>query len=85
MTMNSEQSNTEPDVDAAVRLIAGELLSRLDVTDWLSWEDVPLVGEHDFERIEQAAQQILRTYSEPDVHKLAVAHRLLESRAESCS
>jgi hypothetical protein len=67
-------------VDLAVDLVAAALLSEEIVE--LEWQDAPLVGEHDFERIQAAGERIQRTLM-PDVRLLAEAHRFLEARAGS--
>ena len=70
------------DVEAAIRYVAREQLARLDLEDWIEWEDVPLMGYADFERVRDCAQEMLRSMV-PPTDVLERAHDLLQSRVDN--
>ncbi len=72
---------TDSRVDAAIALVARDLVSCLDVDEVLEWEDTPLIGEDDFERVCEAARRLL-VGLRPPRHGVIEAYDLLESRAE---
>ena len=68
--------------DSAIDVVAHDLLSRLDLEDWIEWEDMPLIGAADFERVRDCAQEMLRSMV-PPTDALERAHDLLQSRVNN--
>jgi len=68
-------------VDDACKLVARELLAELRemLADSMEWEDVPNIGEYDFDRVRDAAVGYL-LWSKPPKEHVDAALALLESR-----
>lgn len=56
------------------RCLALRLATRQLATDWLEWEDVPMLDEASFERLVKAADHV--------VHNLLVKSRVLDRELE---
>lgn len=68
--------------EEAADRVARQLLSELNIADIISWEDVPLINEHDFGLVVAMAQEIVRQLRPAPGHALN-AYRLLESRVDN--
>jgi hypothetical protein len=63
--------------------VARQILSELDLEDWIEWEDLPLICEDDFERVRERAQEILRALATSSDAQIAEAHQILEARVNN--
>jgi hypothetical protein len=75
---------TEPQVQAAIdliarHLVAAEILANADLSD--RWEDLPLVGEQDWMRIQRSAERQAAALDSASRAEFDAAYRLLADRA----